>query len=275
MGAGGRDSGETTFWHRAPAPQLATLVTGIFGYREHGQAMNGLVEAASLTVPLIVNFGSPFRIGLGRKPSAADSHGSFAAGLFAGPIIMDSDGAAQCIQINFTPLGGRLFFGRPMSEFADCMVALDDLEDRGIDRLAARLAEQNSWEARLDLAEHFVATRLARATDGRTTGAHADIGWAFSELMRKGGDIRVAALARALKCSRRRLIAGFREEIGLPPKAVARIIRFNAAQALAAGGGAAGWADIAAACGYADQAHLAREFTCLAGCPPTAWHAAA
>lgn len=29
------------------------------------------------------------------------------------------------------------------------------------------------------------------------------------------------------------------------------------------------WADIACACGYADQAHLAREFRILAGLPPS------
>lgn len=261
-----QSSDAPVFRYRPPAAKLATLVTGIYGYSENGEAMQGLTEAASLTVPLIVNFGSPFRIGLGRKPTTADSYGSFAAGLFAGPIVMDSDGAAQCIQINFTPLGGRLFFGRPMSEFADCMVPLDDLEDRDVGRLAERLAELNSWEARLDLAEHFVGARLARAAQ-----ADAAIGWAFSQLLRRGGAVPIGTLAKELQWSRRRLIAGFRQEIGLPPKAVSRIIRFNAAQALAAGGQAAGWADIAAACGYADQAHLTREFSALAGCPPTAW----
>ena len=30
-------------------------------------------------------------------------------------------------------------------------------------------------------------------------------------------------------------------------------------------------ADLAAACGYFDQAHLAREFRSLAGCPPSQW----
>lgn len=267
MGHGQKSSSEPVFWYRAPAPRLTTLVSGIYGYRENGVAMQGLTEAASLTVPLIVNFGSPFRIGLGRTPTLADRYGSFAAGLFAGPVVMDSDGAAECIQINFTPLGGRLFFGLPMSELADRMVALDDLADGDIDHFARRLSELNSWEARLDLAEHFIASRLDRASQ-----ANPSIGWAFSQLMLKGGDVRIGVLAEKLDWSRRRLVASFREEIGLPPKSVSRIIRFNAAQALAANGTAAGWADIAAACGYADQAHLTREFTSLAGCPPTAWN---
>lgn len=269
MGHGQKSSSEPVFWYRSPAARLNMLVSGIYGYRENGAAMRGLTETASLTVPLIVNFGSPFRIGLGKPPTLADSYGSFAAGLFAGPIVMDSDGAAECIQINFTPLGGRLFFGLPMSELADRMVALDDLADCDIDQFARRLAELNSWESRLDLAEHFIAIRLDRASQ-----ANPLIGWAFSQLMRKGGDVRIGALAEKLDWSRRRLVASFREEIGLPPKSVSRIIRFNAAQALAAKGTAAGWADIAAACGYADQAHLTREFTSLAGCAPTAWRPA-
>ncbi|WP_245197394.1 helix-turn-helix domain-containing protein [Labrys sp. LIt4] len=266
MGHGHDSRGEPAFWHRPPTPHLTTLVSGIYGYRENGVAMRGLTEAASLAVPLIVNFGSPFRIGLGRAPTLAESYGSFAAGLFAGPIIMDSDGAAACIQINFTPLGGRLFFGLPMSELADRMVTVDDLADRGISQFARRLADLNSWEARLDLAEHFVGMRL-----GHASPANPAIHWAFCQLMRKGGDVRIGTLAEKLDWSRRRLVASFREEIGLAPKSVSRIIRFNAAQALAARGTAAGWADIAAACGYADQAHLTREFSLLAGCPPTAW----
>ena len=50
-------------------------------------------------------------------------------------------------------------------------------------------------------------------------------------------------------------------------------MRFGRAQALARTG--ENWAGIAAACGYADQAHLAREFAELAGQTPTEWRLAA
>ena len=56
--------------------------------------------------------------------------------------------------------------------------------------------------------------------------------------------------------SRQYLVTKFREEVGLPPKTVARILRFQRALALADGAARPDWAGIAADCGYADQAHL-------------------
>jgi len=264
------DHSEPRYHRRAPVAALTGLVSGIYGYEEHGDALQGVVETASLDVPLIINFGSPYRIGLGRSPTQQDRYGSFAAGLFAGPVIMDSEGDAQCIQVNFTPLGGRLFFARPMSELANCMVALDDLGDRELDSVALRLAELNSWDARMTLVERFVGMRLARA------GAiDPSIEWALSAVMRSGGQIRIGTLAHKLEWSRRRLVERFREEIGLPPKAIARIVRFNAARSMAQSAAAPDWADIAVACGYADQPHLVRDFGELAGASPTAWRHAA
>jgi AraC-like DNA-binding protein len=56
------------------------------------------------------------------------------------------------------------------------------------------------------------------------------------------------------------------EPSGATPKAAARVIRFYRAQRLLLRR-----ADLAAECGYYDQAHLAREFRALAGCPPMRW----
>jgi AraC-like DNA-binding protein len=58
--------------------------------------------------------------------------------------------------------------------------------------------------------------------------------------------------------------------LGVSPKTLARMVRFGNACRLARLG-AGSWADIACAAGFADQAHLAREFSDLAGETPTAW----
>lgn len=155
------------FLHRFPAnPVLAGIVAGIVGYRENGRRLSGQVQIAPLIVPLVISFGEPFAIGLGSAPSAKDRWGSFAAGLFAGPVVIDSTGHAECIQIDFTPLGAHRFFGLPMNELSSRMVTLDDLGDCGILRLRQRLGEESNWNRRLNLAEDFVIDRLRRASPG-------------------------------------------------------------------------------------------------------------
>jgi AraC-like DNA-binding protein len=228
--------------------------------------MVGGVEAASLTVPLVISFAAPFSIALGRTPHRGDAIASFAAGLFAGPVVMDSPGTAECVQVNFTPLGAIRFFGLPLSEIADAMVTLDDLGDRDISGLRARLGDEPDPARRLDLVEAFV---LGRIRAGRL--CDPAIAWAYRRIVGSGGAVRIAGLAEEIGCSRKHLFARFRREVGLAPKTVARMARFQAALALCSGTAAPDWADVAAACFYADQAHLTREFGEFAAASPAAW----
>lgn len=251
-------------------PELAGLVSDIVFYRETGRPAPGQVEMATLVFPLVVSFGAPFAIALGRRPAAGDTFGSFAAGLFAGPVMIDSPGTAECVQVNFTPLGARRFFGLPMRELASRMVPLDQLGDEDLQRLRRRLGELNDPAARLDLVERFVLARIA-------AGPAIDpaLAWAYGRLAETRGKARIASLTSRLEWSRRRLSQGFQDVFGLPPKTIARMLRFQGALARANWTQAPDWADIAAACGYADQAHLSREFSEFAGASPAAWRAAA
>jgi transcriptional regulator GlxA family with amidase domain len=70
--------------------------------------------------------------------------------------------------------------------------------------------------------------------------------------------------------SRRHLSQRFTDEYGIGPKQTARLVRFQRARDLVAAG-TRPLAEVAVDCGYADQAHLTREFCELAGDPPTTW----
>jgi AraC-like DNA-binding protein len=254
---------------RRPVPAaLHNLVHDIVHYRETVRGRFRQVETASLVVPLVIGFGEAFPIGLGREPAAGEIYGSFTSGVYPGPVVIHSTGRMECVQVNFSPLGAWRFFGLPMSEFASRMVSLDDLADRPIRELKHRLADLPSPADRLELVTAFVVERLAR-TDDRDAATEA----AYRLMQARNGDIRIATIAERLDWSRKHLADRFHMTIGVAPKTLARIMRFNHAQSMARAGG--DWADIAAACGYADQAHLAREFQELAGSTPTAWKAAA
>jgi AraC-like DNA-binding protein len=242
------------------------LVLRITGYRETRRGAIRMTETAGLVVPVVVSFGEPFAIALGRAPGEGDRIGSFTAGLTSGPAMILSNGGAHCLQIDFTPLGACRFFARPMEALAERMVPLDALSDPTLAGLRERLGAERSWHRRFAIAEAAILPRLLGPGGPSRAVAHA-----YGRITATGGVVRVAALAAELSWSRKHLAARFRQELGLTPKTVARIARFGRAQAMAASGTASGWADVAAACGYADQAHLVREYAALAGATPGAW----
>lgn len=249
---------------RMPSPRAAGLICGMTAYRETATGRFYQREAAPLRLPLIISLGSPFLIALGREPTAADRQPSFAAGLYAGPVHIESDGRAECIQVDFTPLGAYRFFGGAVGELAAHMIDIGDLLGRDGPRLRERLGATPCWQQRFDLLEEFVLSRAIRLPSPQ-------IAFAYRILAQTGGNTRIASLATEIGWSRKHLVGRFRSELGLTPKSVARMLRFHRACGLARSGIAPGWAGIAAESGYADQAHLVREFAALAGESPTAW----
>ena len=97
---------------RQPGDALHGLVSRILGYQEKGRRLQGSIEAASLVVPLIISFGDPYAIALGRAPGKGDNYASFTAGLYPGHVVIESTGSAASIQIDFTPLGAYRFFAK-------------------------------------------------------------------------------------------------------------------------------------------------------------------
>jgi AraC-like DNA-binding protein len=255
---------------RAPSRELSGFVIRMVGYQENGWRLAEAVEIASLVVPLVISFGAPFSIALGRKPAAGDDHASFAAGLYAGHVVMNSGGNCASVQIDFTPLGAYRFFGLPMRELSSRMVSLDDLADREIAELRHKLEDTQDWNARLDLTETFALDRLRRGPQLSRAVVSA-----YRELAFCHGDVRIAAIAARLGWSRKHLSHRFQDEIGLTPKALARMLRFNHALDLANRTAVPDWAGLAAECGYADQAHLTREFAEFAGATPARFQARA
>jgi AraC-like DNA-binding protein len=80
---------------------------------------------------------------------------------------------------------------------------------------------------------------------------------------------RVDQLAAASGTSARSLQRLFADYVGVSPKWVMRRARLHEAAERADGGELVDWAELAADLGYADQAHLTRDFTATIGIPPT------
>lgn len=253
-----------TLVRRAPRPELAGAVLGLQGYAEAGGRPVLRAELPSLKIPLILIFGpgfalaSPDRAG-GPRPLAR----GFVAGLHERAALVGSAGAARCVQVDLTPLGAWRVLGLDMDELAGGVYELADVFGPEAARLEARLADTPDWGARLDLVEAALARRLA-ASERRDRLVEA----AWRAIAAGDGAVRVEALAGALGIGRKALAARFRRAVGLPPRSVARLVRFERALARMAAGRVATLADLAAECGYADQAHFNRDFRGYAGESP-------
>jgi AraC-like DNA-binding protein len=245
-----------------PQADLAGDVVRYAGYLEHGGWSIDNREVASPIVPLIINLGDAFRIRMGANGSV--NHHSFVAGLYDGYADVASTGRAHCMQVDLTPLGAYRFFAMPMRDLAARTVALDQIG--AFDDLAGRVYDAPDWATRFALLDRFVRRRLAAAA-----APSAPIAWAWRQLAASGGRVRVGALAGEVGWSRKHLAQRFAIEVGAGPKTVGRILRFaGARRAIDAGARPAciDWAGLAADWGYADQAHLIREFRAMAGVTP-------
>lgn len=165
------------------------------------------------------------------------------------------------------PGAARVLLGAPESALAGHHTPLDQLlHPSEVAALSERLRACGDGAGRLALFERWL---LARAR-GRPATLHP----ALIQLMQGTGhwhpEQRVADLVRASGLSHRHCIAVFHQATGLTPGAWLALRRFNQVLALAAQP-LERWSDIAAACGYADQAHLTNSFRDITGLTPGAW----
>ncbi len=245
-----------------PAPHLRQYVTRYTGWWERTAQAVRRTELPAIEIPVILSFGPPTLVHDTLRPEAPPARlTSFMAGLYARTVTVGHEGEGDAVQVDLTPLGARRFLGMPLGELTHRTVELSDLLGPAADRLVEALALAPGWEARFDLLDAAMTRRIAA---GRPVSPDVERAWA--RLARSGGTLRVDELAADLRCSRRHLTARFREELGLPPKALARVLRFQRALELVRSG--RDWARIAQACGYYDQPHLNREFRDLAGATP-------
>ncbi|KOX20457.1 AraC family transcriptional regulator [Saccharothrix sp. NRRL B-16348] len=185
-------------------------------------------------------------------------------GLRDRPWTVEQAGPSRGITIAMTPAGAYALFGLPLRELANTAVGLDDLLGAGAHLLAERIAGAPDWTARFRLLDDYLAARvrhgpvLARQVHG-----------AWHRLTETAGRLRVEALADEVGWTRQHLGTRFREQIGLTPKTFARVARLHHAASLLTAASPPAWADVARTCGYADQAHLNRDFRTLTGCTPT------
>ncbi len=268
--AGGRQINEGA--RARPAQALRPFIAYYSGYRQAGIEPATHRGLPSPYLTLIFTLHEPLTVVEHPDPrQPAAQYVTLAGGLHYSPALVTHDGSQSGIQLGLSPLGARAILGVPAGELA--LIDVDGADVLG--GLAAQVHERlraaSGWPERFAVLDELLTARLADAEPGISP----DVGYAWERLLATGGNLPIAALATETGRSDTYLRKAFKNEIGLTPKAAARVIRFHRArlalQRRAVAGAGLDLAGLAAACGYYDQAHLDLEFRALAGSAPTTW----
>jgi len=251
-----------------PAPPLAGFIDQYVGYR-----MTGYVPGLHRGLPsrhqtFIVAIGPTIDVvGQTDRAQSPGDYRCVLSGLQATSAAIAHSGHQEGVAIKLTPLGCRALFGMPAAAMWSTTLECADVVGPGGDELWERLQGPASWRARFAVCDE-VLTRLA-SPDRLVT---PELTWAWQTVVDTAGGASVAALAERIGWSRQHLTRRFSAEFGLAPKLAARITRFERARGMIASTPPfVTLAQVAASCGYYDQAHLNRDFAELAGCSPTIW----
>jgi AraC-like DNA-binding protein len=189
---------------------------------------------------------------------------SFVSGLQQTPLRIESPADASMAGVRLRPAGAAAFLRDSPAAIAGAVLDLDAILGPAVERLRQQIGATRDLRRRALLLAEAVARHLAPARP-----ISPAVRAALHALDASRGRAAIRDLVRDTGFSHRWLTERFRAEIGVTPKAYARIARFAAAFERLQTLDRVSWADFALAAGYYDQAHLTREFRALAGTTPT------
>jgi AraC-like DNA-binding protein len=264
---GGVRDTESEFVTAAPAPRLRSFIEGYLGYRMTGYPAGLHRGLPSRHLTFIVSIGPS--IDVVRQTDAQHSparYGCVLSGLQASPALIEHTGHQEGVAIELTPLGFRGLFAMPARALWSTSLELSDVVGPIGTELWERLQTTAAWPDRFAVCDEVL---------GRLAGDELDdpgLRRAWELVVGSHGNAPVSTIAADVGWSRQHLARRFTDEFGLGPKLAARLVRFERARnMLQRAPSFVTIAQVAASCGYYDQAHLNRDFAELAGCSPREW----
>ncbi|MFI9407939.1 helix-turn-helix domain-containing protein [Nocardia sp. NPDC052316] len=247
-------------WDFAGPAEAVPRGAAMIGYRDVAGNGLDLRVAGTAAVTVVIGFGA-------RELIVDDAGGrrsldGFVAGLPIEPMRVRSE-RAECIEVRLSPIQAYSLLGVAPTDLGRGAVDLADLWGPRARLLREQLASSRAWDERFALTKAFLA-QCDRPT--RTPDAEVLTGW--HRILAARGQVKIGALASSVGWSNKRLWARFESQIGLTPKRAAMLVRFrHAVDGLLAGRPAG---DVAADCGYTDQAHLCRDISTFSNHTPGA-----
>lgn len=191
-------------------------------------------------------------------------HRCWISGQHSRPIEIEAAQNSCMIGARFRLGGAHAILSQPLSELNDAVVELDLLWGSSIFELRERLLAAPSGDARL---AHLDAALVGRAKD--RLQFEPALAAALACIQAHPGTVSIRSLAPEIGISQGRLVRLFEEHVGLKPKMLARVMRFQQLVRFLECDSPPPWILLAVDNGYFDQSHLIRDFRAFAGMRPT------
>jgi len=207
---------------------------------------------------LVLHAGEPFTQLKHGCPQRQDR--AMLCGQLTAPIFLAQNSRGRVFGIRFRP-GAAALLRIPMADLADHLVPLDQLSAH----LHRDLMDALQGEVPLPALARLSAILQTQLASARSS---ASLEYAASRIRDSNGLVSLLELSRELGVTERQLQRLFRQGVGITPKMLCRVTRFqNVLARLDAH--SERWADAAVDAAYYDQSHLLRDFRQFAGATPT------
>lgn len=234
-----------SYWFVAPDPGPVDLSVNVF--------VDGRAD-------LILNYGVPYKRHIIGGISTEHGRSNLDVQRLV-PIRIEQRGLVHVVGVRFHLGGLGPFVRSELRAHTGQTVAPSDLLGEGMVGLEEQLRGLEP-DAAVPLLDHFFCRRL-RLDSGRSGFERA-----LDALQSRGGQLEVQQVAARAGASVRQVDRWFARHIGIAPKMVGRIIRFQGVLRMLMRDPGCTLAEVAAAAGYFDQAHFVRDFRQMSGGVP-------
>lgn len=217
------------------------------------------------TLDLKINLGGAFKVYKADSTNQFETfNDSWWVGIYSRYHILDWPLDMKFFGIRIKPAGAYPFLQFPLSELHNRVIPLNAIWGPFADEIRERLEAAPTIQARFTLLEQLLLARLREAPLGWSV-----VQYAVAQMMQSHGVLSILALSDHIGISQNHLGNQFKRLVGVTPKEMARLIRFehvlhaiNSVQSM-------NWARIAHQCGYYDQSHFNKDFVAFTGHSPT------
>lgn len=213
---------------------------------------------------IVLNLADPFRRFRDGKAWETQPR-SMVVGQVTEAVVIAPSGDVDLVGIRLQPWGAFSILPVPATDLRDVLLPLDQIAGDMARDLPDALRGESTLPARAATVFGYLARHAQRTPVGPRSRARAIV----AEATRQPEATTVRHLAARLGLGERQVERELDRHVGLRPKMLLRIARFQRALSVARSDETLSWSAVAACAGYYDQAHLTHEFRRFAACTPS------